>query len=106
MKAHLQGYRYLRSAIDLVLQSEALLSAITKEVYPTVARLHGSTPARVERSIRHAVMVSWESGTGLPTARALFRRPGSTKPTNAEFIATLADHLRAAPNEASQESGD
>ncbi|MDB4897344.1 MAG: spo0A2 [Firmicutes bacterium] len=94
--AHLQGYRYLKDAVQYVLDNGGDLCGMTKELYPAVARIHGTVPARVERSIRHAIEVAWNRAD-LSELQRLF---GSTinhsrgKPTNSEFVAMLADHLR------------
>lgn len=96
--AHLQGYRFLKDAVQYVLDNGGDLCAMTKELYPAVARMHGTEPARVERSIRHAIEVAWNRAD-LGDLQRLF---GSTinhsrgKPTNSEFVAMLADHLRSA----------
>jgi two-component system response regulator (stage 0 sporulation protein A) len=95
--AHLQGYRYLKDAVQYVLNNDGPCG-MTKELYPAVARLHGTMPARVERSIRHASEVAWNRAD-ISDIHRLF---GSTvnhsrgKPTNSEFVAMLADHLRSA----------
>jgi two-component system response regulator (stage 0 sporulation protein A) len=95
--AHLQGYRFLKDAVQYVLDNGGDLCAMTKELYPAVARMHGTEPARVERSIRHAIEVAWNRADLMELQR-LF---GSTinhargKPTNSEFVAMLADHLRS-----------
>lgn len=99
--AHLQGYRYLKDAVQYVLESGGDLCGMTKELYPAVARLHNTVPARVERSIRHAIEVAWNRAD-LAELHRLF---GSTvnhsrgKPTNSEFVAMLADHLRGVVGE-------
>lgn len=94
--AHIKGYRYLREAILMVVKRVELLGGITKELYPTIARAHHTTPSRVERAIRHAIEVAWSRGN-IETINALFghtvnRERG--KPTNSEFIAMVADKLR------------
>ena len=94
--AHLQGYRYLKDAVQYVLDNGGDLCAMTKELYPAIARLHSTEPSRVERSIRHAIEVAWNRAE-LGELQRLF---GATinhsrgKPTNSEFVAMLADHLR------------
>ncbi|HEY8347979.1 MAG TPA: sporulation transcription factor Spo0A [Symbiobacteriaceae bacterium] len=94
--AHLQGYRYLKDAVQYVLDNGGDLCGMTKELYPAIARKHSTVPARVERSIRHAIEVAWNRAD-LNELQRLF---GSTinvsrgKPTNSEFVAMLADHLR------------
>lgn len=94
--AHIKGYRYLREAIMMVVNRVEFLAGVTKELYPTIARNHGTTPSRVERAIRHAIEVAWSRGN-LEVLNLLFghtvnRERG--KPTNSEFIAMVADRLR------------
>lgn len=94
--AHIKGYSYVRDAITLVLDNTDILSAITKELYPTVAKKHNTTSSRVERAIRHSIEVAWQRGN-LTTINSIF---GATinsskgKPTNSEFIAIIAEKLR------------
>lgn len=95
--AHLQGYRYLKDAVQYVLNNGGDLCGMTKELYPAVARLHSTVPARVERSIRHAIEVAWNRAD-LNELQRLFGATihhGRGKPTNSEFVAMLADHLRS-----------
>lgn len=96
--AHLQGYRFLKEAVQYLLGNEKESFGMTKELYPHIARIHGTQPNRVERSIRHAIEVAW-SRADIHDLQRLF---GATvhhvrgKPTNSEFVAMLADHLRGA----------
>lgn len=94
--AHIKGYQYLRDAITLVVNNMDFLGAVTKELYPAIAAMNGTTPSRVERAIRHAIEISWNRGK-LETLDALFGYTVKTdkgKPTNSEFIAIIADKLR------------
>ncbi|KXS42026.1 MULTISPECIES: sporulation transcription factor Spo0A [unclassified Candidatus Frackibacter] len=94
--AHIKGYLYLREAISMVVEEVELLGAITKELYPLVARKFNTTPSRVERAIRHAIEVSWERGN-TEAINNLFGHSVTTasgKPTNSQFIAKIADKLR------------
>ncbi len=96
--AHLQGYRYLKDAVQYVLNNGGDLCGMTKELYPAIARMHSTVPARVERSIRHAIEVAWNRAD-LNELQRLFGATihhGRGKPTNSEFVAMLADHLRSA----------
>lgn len=94
--AHIKGYIYLREAITMVVNNLELLSAVTKELYPSISRKFNTTPSRVERAIRHAIEVAWSRGR-VDVINNLF---GYTvhnvkgKPTNSEFIAMIADKLR------------
>lgn len=94
--AHIKGYMYLREAITMVVNDMELLSAVTKELYPSIAKKYNTTASRVERAIRHAIEVAWGRGQ----IEAINRLFGYTvhndkgKPTNSEFIAIIADKLR------------
>ena len=73
-----------------------MLGSITKILYPTIAKMHQTTPSRVERAIRHAIEVAWSRGK-MDTIDALFGYTINTrkgKPTNSEFIALIADKIR------------
>ncbi|MGD9560390.1 MAG: sporulation initiation factor Spo0A C-terminal domain-containing protein [Oscillospiraceae bacterium] len=93
--AHIKGYRFLRDAILMVTENPALINAVTKLLYPDIARNHATTASRVERAIRHAIEVAWDRGD-IEILNFYF---GSTvhslrgKPTNSEFIAMLADRV-------------
>jgi two-component system response regulator (stage 0 sporulation protein A) len=94
--AHIKGYLYLREAIGMVIENIELLSAVTKELYPNIAKKYNTTPSRVERAIRHAIEVAWSRGK-VDTINNLFGYTVHTdkgKPTNSEFIAMVADKLR------------
>lgn len=94
--AHIKGYQYLRHAITMIVEDMDLLSAITKELYPAIAKKNNTTPSRVERAIRHAIEVAWNRGK-VETLNSLFGYTVHTdkgKPTNSEFIAIIADKLR------------
>ena len=69
--AHIKGYSYLRDAIILSVSDMDMLNSITKMLYPTIAKMHQTTPSRVERAIRHAIEVAWNRGK-MDTIDALF----------------------------------
>ncbi|WP_026894090.1 sporulation transcription factor Spo0A [Clostridiisalibacter paucivorans] len=94
--AHIKGYLYLREAIGMVVENMEYLSAVTKELYPSIAKKFNTTPSRVERAIRHAIEVAWSRGK-VDTINKLFGytvHNDKGKPTNSEFIAMVADKLR------------
>ena len=94
--AHIKGYHYLRDAIIMAVDDMDVLNAITKVLYPTIAKMHKTTASRVERAIRHAIEVAWSRGK-LDTLDELFGYTvsnGKGKPTNSEFIALIADTIR------------
>lgn len=94
--AHIKGYHYLRDAIMMAVEDMDVLNAITKILYPTVAKKYQTTSSRVERAIRHAIEVAWSRGK-LDTIEELFGYTVSTgkgKPTNSEFIALISDTIQ------------
>ena len=94
--AHITGYQYLREAIIIAVNDMDVINAITKVLYPEVAKTFGTTPSRVERAIRHAIEVAWDRGD-LDTLQKFFGYTVSNtkgKPTNSEFIALIADKLQ------------
>ena len=94
--AHIKGYQYLRDAITMVVDDMDMLSAVTKELYPAIAKRNKTTPSRVERAIRHAIEVAWNRGK-IETINNLFGytvAEDKGKPTNSEFIAIISDKLR------------
>ena len=73
-----------------------MVGAITKELYPKIADEFNTTVSRVERSIRHAIEISWNRGNW-DYMQEIFGYSvdiDRSKPTNSEFITTVADKLR------------
>ena len=94
--AHIKGYQYLREAIKIAVGDMEVINAITKVLYPQVAKTFATTPSRVERAIRHAIEVAWDRGD-LETLQRFFGytvNSAKGKPTNSEFIALVADRLQ------------
>ena len=93
--AHIKGYHYLRNSIIMAVEDPEIINAVTKQLYPNVAKKYGTTSSRVERAIRHAIEVAWDRGD-VDVLNSYF---GYTihntrgKPTNSEFIAMISDKL-------------
>jgi two-component system response regulator (stage 0 sporulation protein A) len=93
--AHIKGYHYLRESILIVVNDMDTINAVTKVLYPEVAKKFNTTPSRVERAIRHAIEVAWDRGD-IEVLQKYFGYTVSGikgKPTNSEFIAMIADRL-------------
>ncbi len=94
--AHIKGYHYLREAIIMSVEDGEMINAVTKRLYPGIAKKYGTTSSRVERAIRHAIEVAWDRGD-VDTLNSYF---GYTihslrgKPTNSEFVAMISDRVR------------
>ncbi len=94
--AHIKGYQYLRDAILMAIEDEGIINAVTKRLYPAIAKKHATTSSRVERAIRHAIEVAWDRGD-VDVLNAYFGytiHNGRGKPTNSEFIAMISDKFR------------
>ena len=94
--AHIKGYQYLRQSIILSIHDPELMHAVTKVLYPTVAKQNKTTASRVERAIRHAIEVAWDRGDVdvLSSYFGYTIQNSRGKPTNSEFIAMISDKLR------------
>ncbi|MGI6265228.1 MAG: sporulation transcription factor Spo0A [Acutalibacteraceae bacterium] len=94
--AHIKGYQYRRDAILMAIDDEEIINAVTKRLYPAVAKKNATTSSRVERAIRHAIEVAWDRGD-VDVLNSYFGytiHNGRGKPTNSEFIAMIADKFR------------
>ena len=94
--AHIKGYHYLRQSILLAIKKPDIINSVTKQLYPTVAKMYDTTSSRVERAIRHAIEVAWDRGD-VDVLNSYFGftiHNGRGKPTNSEFVAMIADKLR------------
>lgn len=94
--SHIKGYQYIRDAINLVYDNPSLIGGITKELYPEIGSRYDTSVTRVERAIRHAIEVSWNRGDW-DLMEEIFGHSvdiDKAKPTNSEFIVTIADKLR------------
>lgn len=99
--ASLEGYRYLKTALEFSLSDEAIVFQITNRLYPAIAKVYGTTASRVERAIRHAIEVGWDRGN-IDIQDSLFGYTVSRKshrPTNSEFIAAVAEQIRLEESE-------
>lgn len=93
--ARLKGYQYLRKAIIMAMKDPAVMDGVTKILYPDIAKCYGTTASCVERAMRKAIAVAWERGNidFLQYYFGCTKKPQMAKPTNSEFIATVADIL-------------
>lgn len=93
--AHIKGYHFLREAVKMVIDDSEMINAITKQLYPGIAKRFNTSSSKVERAIRHSIEVAWTRGR-IENFNQVFGykvfSPGE-KPTNGEFIALIADKL-------------
>ena len=94
--SHVRGYKYIREGIMLLYTSKEVVNLVTKDIYPEIANRYNTTSSRVERAIRHAIEISWIRGD-LKIMEDIFGNSidfERSKPTNSEFLTTIADRLK------------
>ncbi len=90
-----KGYKYLKEAVKLVLKDPELISAMTKELYPTIAKMHSVSSNSVEKAIRTSINVAWGKGSTFENSlvsEELFYFV--VKPKNSELISVIAERIR------------
>jgi len=100
MSSSLLGYYYVSEAIMMVYNDPKYMKNITKLLYPEISIKYNTTSQRVERLIRSAIEVSWLRGN-MEAMDKLFGNSvdiNKGKPTNSEFIITLAELLKLENN--------
>ena len=88
---NLLGYTYITYATELILDNPKYMHAITKKLYVEIAKKYDSTPARVERDIRHAIKIGWLCGN-MSFISHIFRycvNPEKSVPSNSLFLSRL-----------------
>ncbi len=103
---HLDGFRYLRSALERTRANPAMLRGVTKSLYRDVAKEFGTTPACVERSMRSAIERAWECMDAATRLRLFGPRSAGwdRAPSNVPFLTALTA-LSAEPDDARRLGG-
>ena len=91
---HLKGYHFTLAAIMEVRANNTIIyGGITKGLYPAIAKKFNCKPSHVERAIRHSIECAMS--TLSPWWKQVFKfMPSTDKPTNGEFLATVAEMVR------------
>ena len=93
--AHVKGYAYAKTSLEYILEKPESIEAITKELYPHVARIHHTTPSRVERALRHGIELVYDRNSPKDLAENLGPSNWNKgKLTNSEFLAVVAENIR------------
>lgn len=82
------GYFLLQEAIAILYESPG--TAVTKHIYPDLAKKHRIKPTQVERDMRTAIEHAWDS-PGHDRWLTLFS--GKKRPSNGVFISRIAESL-------------
>lgn len=93
IKGTYQGLKCLVRGIDLAYEDRDMLMAVTKELYPEIARSVGGNGKRVERNLRTVARVCWDFGD-----REFLNEAAGfqlmEQPTSREMIDYLAHYIR------------
>ena len=87
-----QGLRSMVYAVDLAYHDPDMLNAVTKELYPAVAKRCHNKSKNVERNLRTAVSVCWDRGD----RELLSKMAGFTlreKPSTGEVIDYIVHYI-------------
>lgn len=94
--SHVRGFKYIKEGILLLYANDNVVTFVTKDIYPEIAKVYETTSSRVERAIRHAIEISWIRGD-LKLLEEIFGNSIDVekgKPTNSEFLNTIADRFK------------
>ncbi|NLC48654.1 MAG: sporulation transcription factor Spo0A [Tenericutes bacterium] len=94
--SHIKGYQFIKAAILIVCNDNKFICEVTKSIYPSLATNFNTSIYNIERSMRHAIEISFLRGD-IELINEFFGHSISaekSKPTNFEFIVTIADKLR------------
>ena len=86
--ANIKSYQYFHTAVELCINAPDVSGRVTKVINHTVATMFGTAPSKEERTVRHAIDISW-SRERIEVINNIFLK--SDRPTNSEFIALVAD---------------
>ena len=101
-----KGFERLSYAIAVTAKEFERAGSVTKLLYPDLAKHFQTTPEKIERSLRHLIEKSWETGekTRFEELFGYHRDNSEIRPTNSEYIAILADWIRSGSYENGLES--
>ena len=92
--SHIKGYLYIRDGILFVYDEPNYING--NNIYSNIAKTYCTSNSCVERAIRHAIDISWNRGNW-DLMEEVFGHSidlERAKPTNLEYIITVADKLR------------
>ena len=89
------GSKYLLRAVEIAINNPIAVMSVTKNIYPIIAMEYNTKASNIERSIRHAIEISWNKNkiVQLNTLFGIDIYSAQEKPTNSDFIALLAERI-------------
>lgn len=96
LRPELRAAAFLPEMIAWCAAHPPMLASVTGRLYPCFAEKYGLRPGAVERDLRSALESLWSRGR-LPALEKWFGHtvdPEKGRPTNREFLALAAEHVR------------
>lgn len=93
--SHLKGYKYLFEGVKMIVNKPNLTNKVTKQLYPEIGEVFGTTVANVERAIRTVIDAAINSGK-LEKLNELFGHDVYTKNakfTSSEILSLVANYV-------------
>lgn len=92
MPCHIKGRKYIEEAVEIILEKGRL--PMVKGLYAEIAEKHNETVYKVERAIRHAIDVVFNSGaSNLEKYFGNTISLGGEKLVNSAFIFGLVEYI-------------
>ena len=93
---NLKGFDMIKSAILLIISDKSKYSAVTKDIYPTLAKQFDTNTSLIERSIRTSIIRAFDYTNPKVIDEIFGNCYDSEKgnPTNSEFLFTVAEYLK------------
>lgn len=95
-KQHLNGFDYWVYAISIACDDSNLLRSMIKGLYTSVAERFGTTPARVERVLRHSIYTALDEPAAYSMQYAVFGDDLAI--SNSRFAATITRMIKSEPH--------
>lgn len=89
------GYQYFKEAIKIATANPNVMGKITKQLYPEIATKFNTTASRVERALRHALLLAFdtENFKNLNQILGFTVAKENRRITSTEFIALVSDKI-------------
>ena len=94
---HLDGYHYLKEAVNKVVEDKKTLKDMMDAVYARIAEENHASPVSVERTMRYAAYVAWMKSAP-EVKKEIFGGIAESpkRPANKYFIAAIAEYIKSA----------
>lgn len=96
MSARPAGFDKITSAVLICIDDAEMLNSLEKNLYPKVADLYNTTPAKVKGSIRYSIKEMWYKGI-VDAQYRIFgysRNENHNEPSTKEFLCKFVKYIK------------